>query len=315
MEEREALTMGAFRFGVVPWHDWAWPEYLDHARRLEAMGVDSLWVPDHFVYYRRATQPLFEAWTTLAALAMATSRVRLGPLVLNITYYNPAVVAKMAAHLDVIAGGRLELGIGAAGGPLDHAMTGVPPWSGRERVARLGEFVALVDGLLRGEVVTSDGPYYPVTESRLVSPAMQAPRLPLTVAAHGPKSLRLAARFADCWNSLGATGTDLGTWAGVAPAEAFALTRRRSQQLDEACAEIGRDPATLRRSLLAGFTGDRPWASVDAFTDFVGRYRELGIEEFVFVYPPERLYRPEDAPPGIFERVVHDVLPSLRRAS
>src|SRR5207253_2788728 len=113
--------------------------------------------------------------------------------------------------------------------------------------------------------------------------------------------LRLAARYADVWNSLG------GRREGSA-ADVLEDTRRRIELLDEACATIGRDPATLRRSFLAGFTPDRPFASVDAFEDFIGRYRALGIDEFIF------FYRPRHATAEMFERVALEVMPRLRAA-
>lgn len=300
------------RFGAFPGHQLGWPGYVEFVRRLETLGFDTVWVPDHYVMYSQATIPLFEMWTTLGALAAQTSRIRLGTLVLNITYRNPAVAAMTAAHLDVIAGGRFELGIGSAGALTDHTMTGVSPWPVPERVARLREFVGLVDRLLRGEVTTGAGPYYPISEAMVVTPRRQEPRLPLVLAAHGPVTLKIAAQYADCWTSLGTGGTDLGTWRATDRDAALTLTRERGLRLDDYAATLGRDPGTIRRSLIDGRNGETPWASVQAFQDYVGRYREAGIDEFIFYLPAEPRYPAEAVGAGVFERVVHEVMPALR---
>jgi alkanesulfonate monooxygenase SsuD/methylene tetrahydromethanopterin reductase-like flavin-dependent oxidoreductase (luciferase family) len=276
-----------------------WPELVERWRYLDGLGFDTLWLTDHFANPYGLHDPWFEGWTTLAGLVTHTRRARLGVLVTNITYRNPAITAREALTLDHITGGRLELALGPGGQDSDHAMTGVPAWPPAERVARFGEFAAIVDALLRNEETTFAGRYYRV-DGAIVNPRpLQQPRPPLTIAAHGPAMLKLAARYADVWNSLG--GRREGT-----PADALEDTRRRIALLDAACMDIGRDPASLRRSFLAGFTPDRPFASVDAFEDFVGRYRALGIDEFTF------FYRPRHATPEMFERVATEVMPKLR---
>ena len=228
-----------------------------------------------------------------------TPRARLGVLVTNITYRNPALLARQALTLDHLSAGRLELAFGPGGQASDYAMAGVGPWDAPERVARCGEVVELVDQLLRNAETTWSGAHYHVDGARIEPRPVQQPRPPLTIAAHGPRMLRLAARHADVWNSLG--GLREGT-----PAAALAETRERVARLDAAATELGRDPRTIRRSFLAGFTPDRPFSSVDAFEDFVGRYRSIGVDEFIF------FYKPRHATQAMWERVATEVMPQLR---
>jgi alkanesulfonate monooxygenase SsuD/methylene tetrahydromethanopterin reductase-like flavin-dependent oxidoreductase (luciferase family) len=262
-----------------------WPTLAQRWEVLDASGFDSAWVGDHFSLARLPGTPLFEGWTLLAALAARTARIRLGPMVTTITYRNPALLAKQALTLDHIADGRLELGIGAGGNPHDHAMTGVPAWEVKERVGRFREFVEIVDALLRQgpdhhETTTYTGRYYGVEGAALAPGSLQRPRPPLTLAALGRASITLAARYADTWNSF--------VMRPVSAADALTLTRDRSAMLEDACAAVNRDPTTIVRSLLSWpFMPETPFASLQAFRDFVGRYAEIGIEEFIFYWSRE----------------------------
>jgi alkanesulfonate monooxygenase SsuD/methylene tetrahydromethanopterin reductase-like flavin-dependent oxidoreductase (luciferase family) len=296
------------RFGLVIPQLVPWPSMVERFGVAEALGFDSAWVVDHFVNPAMHTGRWFEGWTMLAALAARTSRVRLGALVTSISFRNPAMLAKAALTIDHISEGRLELGLGAGGQPQDHTMTGSEPWPAAERVARFGEFVTIVDGLLQSqEPYSYQGHYYRVHDAIMTPGPVQRPRPPLTIGATGPKMLAIAARFADTLNTSGGGG---GRRAHeLTPADAVENVRRRNEQLDEICAQQGRDPHTLRRSLLAGggSSPENPWQSVDAFADFVGRYREAGISEFLLYYPS----RAEQAY-GYFERIARELLPRLR---
>jgi len=296
------------RFGLVTPQLVPWPAMVDRWQTAEQAGFDSIWVVDHFVNPTMPTGRWFEGWTMLAALATQTARVRLGALVTSISFRNPAVLAKEALTVDHISGGRLELGIGAGGQVNDHTMTGSEPWSAPERVARFGEFVAIVDALLRSdEPVTYDGSYYRVHDAIMTPGPLQKPRPPITIGAGGPKMLKLAARYADTLNtSAGGFGRRA---TQPASAEAVENVRRRNQLLDGYCEEVGRDPATLRRSLLAGggANPDDPWVSAAAFRDFVGRYHEAGIDEFLFYYPSRM-----ELQHGTFDQITQEVIPALR---
>jgi alkanesulfonate monooxygenase SsuD/methylene tetrahydromethanopterin reductase-like flavin-dependent oxidoreductase (luciferase family) len=192
---------------------------------------------------------LLESWTTLAAMASSTSRIRIGTLVTNITYRNPVLLAKEVITIDHLSSGRLDVGIGAAGTRVDDALVaGVEEWDKSERAARFGEFVELVEGLLAGRFDAFEGLYYRTKGFGRGPWPVQEPRPPLVIAAHGPKALRIAARFADTWNAMAGFGRKGEQLVG--------FLRESNSRLDEFAVEAGRDPRDVRRSVLvldAGF--------------------------------------------------------------
>jgi len=236
-------------------------------------------------------------------------------MVTNITFHNPAVLARQALTVDHVSSGRLELGIGAGGAPSDHDMTGIPHWDPPERAVRLREFTEIVDQMLRNEVTTYRGRHYRVEDADMRPDPAQKPRPPLTVAAWGPKTLRIAAEYADSWNFAPAK-------PDLTPQQALEETMRLNQMLDEYCVESGRDPAFITRSLLVyPRMADAPFDSDDAFQDFVGRYREAGIDEFIlywwredaieYGYECEVVERCADR--ATLEHLAGEVIPALRR--
>lgn len=262
------------RFGIWFPPLSSWPALRERVSLVEELGYDSVWVVDHFVDPYASAHPWLEAWTLLSAIAACTKKVRIGTLVTNIIYRNPALLARQALAVDHISNGRLVLGIGA-GSPRDlsHPMTGIDPWPNPERVSRLTEIIEIVDRLLRNQVTTYKGRYYSVTEAVMVPPPVQKPRPPLLIAAEGPRMLKLAASYADNWNAIGRLDRS--------PEELLELTRQRNARVTEYALAIGRDPARISRSYCAGWTTDNPFASVGAFQNFVGRYAEAGITEFM----------------------------------
>ena len=271
---------GILTFPVAPFatleREWRWAEEL---------GFDHAWLPDTWSIKGYAD---FEAWTVLAALARATSSLRIGTLVTTIIARHPALIAAEALTIDHLSQGRVELGVGVGDRPADCDVFGLPRWPPAERVARLEEQLVLLDRLLRGEAVSRDGTYYTVRAAQLVQP-VQRPRPPLVVAAEGRRALRLVARYADAWSTIG--GQPPPVWAGgsgqpVSEVEALRATRLRLEQLGRDCMELGRDPVRIRRSVLAYGQPIDPLSSLDAFDHFVGSYAELGIGEFVFYWPP-----------------------------
>jgi alkanesulfonate monooxygenase SsuD/methylene tetrahydromethanopterin reductase-like flavin-dependent oxidoreductase (luciferase family) len=248
------------------------------------MGFDSGWVDDDILSPQLAD---FEPWTLLAALSRETTRLRLGTLVTVPTFRHPTYLAAQVTTVDYLSGGRAELGFGAGGPPNNYGALGHNAWSPRERAERLEEQAEILGALLRGELVNFEGQHYHVQEARLSSPVQQ-PRPPLLIAAHGERGLRAAARFADGWNSMGgqAYAVARDPSGRVSLPEAVANTKRLSERLDEICQEIGRDHATIRRSVLAYRPVTDPLASIDAFDEYVGRYQEIGISEIVFYWPP-----------------------------
>ena len=179
------------------------------------------------------------------------------------------------------------MGLGSGGPPHPYAAFGHSEWPPRERVERLEEHAAILDALLRGERVTREGQHYPVRDAQL-PPPVQRPRPPLVIAAHGDRALRVAAHYGDGWNTLGGQPFP----AGLDPtqrlplAEAVSRTQRLGERLDEICVEIGRDPATIQRSVLALCPNPDPFSSLDAFDEYVGGYEAIGIGELIFYWPP-----------------------------
>ena len=284
------------RFGIRTQQTRPYEELRELWQRYEAMGFDSLWLGDHLISPTRPGAPYYEAWSLLPALATCTSTVRLGVMVSCATLRHPALLARAAATVDHVSGGRLELGLGAGWYTPEHDAFGIPLATGPEPVEAFAETVEVCDRLLRGEVVSFAGRHLTLRGAFCAPAPRQRPRPPLTVGAHGPRMLAVAARFADVWNSYRLDG----------PGE----VRRRNEMLDEACLAAGRAPADVRRSLLITVRrpNDDPWASVDAFRDAVGRYGDAGIQEFVFDMPLECQYQ-------VLERVAVEVLPQLRRRS
>jgi alkanesulfonate monooxygenase SsuD/methylene tetrahydromethanopterin reductase-like flavin-dependent oxidoreductase (luciferase family) len=281
-----------------------WPVLEERARRAEAMGFACAWIPDHFANGLRLEDDWFEAWSTLGALAAATERIRLGTLVSSITFRNPSLLARAAMTLDHVSGGRFELGIGAAGSSADHAMTGIPERTSLERAERLEEAVAIVKDLLTSGHSEAHGPHFPIEHAQLRPGPIQEPRPPITVAALGRRSMRLATRMADAWNTQPMAAG--GGFGGIVKGEdEMALLRERTAFVDRACEELGRDPATLRRSYLLVGTYRRGPGEPAAFLQRAEALRDAGARELILYWPDV-----ESAEIDL-ERVASEALPRL----
>ncbi|CDO88959.1 hypothetical protein AWC29_21925 [Mycobacterium triplex] len=285
-------------FGVLLFPNVAWATLLDRCEQAEELGFRSLWIDDHGANPQAPKANWFEAFTTLAGLANCTRRMLLGPLVSNVILRHPVLLARQAITLENMSGGRLRLGIGAGYARTDHELLGTAPWARDERAERFAEAVELVDALLRAEPVDFAGKYYEVHGVRLRPAPVQRPRPPMCIAAHDRSSLRLVARYGDIWSSFGG-------W-GLSSPELLAITEQRSAILDGLCAEVGRDPSSIRRQILAGSPATTPdpiWSSVQAFDDWVAGWQQIGIDEIVLYFPPELLYEPELIDPAVLEHL------------
>ena len=295
------------RFEVLVIPNVPWGTVLDRFKCLEALGFDLGGLADHFVDWTNPPRPWFDLWSTLGAVAQATTTLRLRPCVAQIPLRDPATFARQALSLDHISGGRIELGLGI-GLTIDpsYEMMGIPNWSPGERVARLKEYLEIVDRMLTNEVTSYAGKFYAIREAVMNPRPVQSPRPPIMLAAMGPVMLKRAARYADIWNSLSFL-------------EAFdaqlAETRERAARIDEHCVAIGRDPATLTRSYTMFDAAGRKrgggiayYESEDAFADMVGRVLELGITEIGLYWPT----RPEQRP--MFERIATETIPKIKAA-
>ena len=210
-----------------------WADLMAFAQRAEALGFDSLWVPDHLlVAWQEQTHGIWECWSLLAALAVVTSRVELGPLVTCTAFHNPALLAKMADTVDEISGGRLILGLGAGWNGPENRAFGIPT---DHRVDRFEEALQIIVPLLRTGQVDFEGHYYQARDCVLRPRGPRPAGPPILVGAKGPRMLRLAATYADLWNAEG----PLRKPEDIIPLRVLG---------DATCSEVGRDPATLGRS-------------------------------------------------------------------
>jgi alkanesulfonate monooxygenase SsuD/methylene tetrahydromethanopterin reductase-like flavin-dependent oxidoreductase (luciferase family) len=282
-----------FRFGILRSFSIPIDDLVGQIQRFESAGFDSVWGIDHFNRPTDPGAPLFESWTTLAALAAVTTRIRLGILVTSNTFRHPALVAKEAVTIDHISHGRVEIGLGAGGYEAEHHTFGLPYPDPAERVARLRESVEAIDALMRQEVTTYRGRFIQLTDAPFRPGPVQRPRPPITIAASGTKMLELAARHADRWNAYGTVDE----------------MREKNATIDRACAEIGRNPSEIIRSLYlrSASLGVDPWKSESELELVIAEYRAAGVNEFIFEPPRDDQWPAMDA-------IAAGLLARLRRA-
>jgi alkanesulfonate monooxygenase SsuD/methylene tetrahydromethanopterin reductase-like flavin-dependent oxidoreductase (luciferase family) len=274
------------RLGIAIDLDAPVEELRRRAEDAEQRGFDVVYAPDHSRDWRFEEVPAgavwFDALTLLTVFAAATSRTRIGTLVANPVLRPPDLLAREAIALDHVSDGRMELGIGTGIAPFDHRATGTPAWSFAERVDRFDEYVEVVDGLLRagigagnGGAFTFSGRFYRTDHDGLPL-SVQQPRLPITLGGSSVRVRRAAVRRAECWNTH-------GRW-GVAPEGALDDVVSLNREVDAECERQGRDPATLRRSVLL-FGALDPWRAPGELARLVDTAGGGGYEEFVVLWP------------------------------
>jgi alkanesulfonate monooxygenase SsuD/methylene tetrahydromethanopterin reductase-like flavin-dependent oxidoreductase (luciferase family) len=259
------------RYIVVLGQRASWPELLARTRTVEDLGFDGLYLVDHYFGRVDVNEPTHEAWTMLGALAPFTQAMRLGVLVCGNTYRNPAFLLKQAVTVDHISNGRVDFGVGAGWLEREHEAYGFPLPGPRERVDR----------------TTWDGAHYQLLDAPFEPKPIQSPRLPLLIGSSGKRMLRLVARHADIWNMIGT------------PEEGEQGNRR----LDAICAEVGRDPATLRRSISPSVN---LLASPEAFAEGIAAYHAAGFTDITFPWPRVEAEIP------VLREVAQRVLPTLK---
>jgi alkanesulfonate monooxygenase SsuD/methylene tetrahydromethanopterin reductase-like flavin-dependent oxidoreductase (luciferase family) len=270
-------------------------------RDAERFGFDVLWNCDTVVEPDRPRHTMFDGPATLTMMAAGTTAIRVGTLVSSLYFRHPVTLAKAVMTVDHLSAGRIEVGLGV-GDPSAGAKAAGVDWSAAEQVARFAEFVELLDLLLRQEVTSYQGRFYRCTEAETLPLPVQRPRPPITIAAHGPRMLRIAAKHADGWSSWG--GYDV-----VTEDDFYAVTTDRSRRFDDLCVAAGRDPSTIRHSLVC-FPPLTPWQSVEYFRDMVGRFAEIGIDEFALYWP--QTWRETPGENAVFEEVATTLFPELR---
>jgi alkanesulfonate monooxygenase SsuD/methylene tetrahydromethanopterin reductase-like flavin-dependent oxidoreductase (luciferase family) len=267
-----------------------WPEYLAMAKTAEDVGFDALWLGDHLLYRfaNGDSRGPWEVWTMLSALSASTTRISLGPLVASTAFHAPAMLAKLAATVDEVSGGRLILGLGAGWNETEFRAFGFPF---DHRIDRFEEAFTIVRTLLREGAIDFDGRYYQARDCELLPRPQRPGGPPLLIGSKGERMLRIALPHVDAWNVWFAdTGNSP---AGVAPLR---------ELVDGICREVGRDPASVQRTVavqvrLPGGTGriqgDYTKATIgplegppDVLAEELRRYAQEGIGAVQLVLDP-----------------------------
>ena len=264
------------KFSLWPRNDRAPADLLEEAGAADASGWYGVWLADHYMPNTGDLTPargdIYECWAMLPALAVATERVRIGTLVSPTSVHHPALLAKRAATIDRLSGGRLVLGLGAGWQINEHHAYGIALEPPGRRVSRFAEAITIVRSLLTQDATTFTGEFYEITDAPCDPKPVQSP-LPLLVGTTSPRMLRIAARNASEWN----------TWTSAD------LAGRRAGLL-EACEQTGRDPATIWTSVNAivapvgtGQQADSRFVagSAQQMLDELGSYADLGFDEFI----------------------------------
>lgn len=247
-------------------------------------AFEHAWLFDHFSPIQGGLDgPCFEGWTLLAALAAQTSRLRLGLMVTGNTYRHPAILAHMAATVDVISNGRLDFGIGAGWNEYEHTSMGIPLYAPGERIRRLGEACEIIRQLWTQHLTDFEGRYYQLKEARCEPKPIQKPYPPFVIGGSGEQlTLRVVAQYADIWNAMPATVEDF---------------RHKLDVLHGHCAAVGRDPQEITLSVQARINYADLAATVTTLQPLV----EAGVTHIVLMltYP---------YPDGIVARLADEVV-------
>jgi len=305
------------RFGIqTGQQNVAWAEMLDLWRKADAWGYDSLWNFDHFFpIFVDPNGPCLEGWTTLAALGQATTRARVGHLVNGNTYRNPSVLAKMAATVDHVTGGRLNLGIGAGWFELEHRAFGLDFKTVRGRLEALDEACRILKGMFTGERFSLAGKHYSIQDAMGLPRPVQDPHPPIMIGGSGEKVLlRIVAQHADMWNSTG-SAERLAHLISVIRRHGDAVGRDTDQiektVMMPLCYGGGTEREQTVTRLIAGMqqcTPEEARARImiggkDECLETVARYSAAGVTHFIFmlfqpVFPDEVQAFAEDVAPA-----------------
>ncbi len=278
--------MGTVRFGLKLSQNATIDQLRDLWHLADDGGFDSCWVMDHFASLGpRDDGPIFETWTMLAAMAQLTTRTRIGCMVVGNTYRHPGTLAKMAVTVDHLSAGRLEFGIGAGWAENEHTMLGLEFGTRKDRADRLEESLQVVLGLWTQPRTTFAGQHYQLRDAVAEPKPVQRPHPPIWIGGSGPRrTLRLAAQHADVWNAAGGTPDEFAASSAV---------------LDQHCADVGRDPGEIRRSVQVGVGAD----DVAGLPALVEPYVAAGVTDVILIVR-------DDDPVAVAERVTHG-LPRL----
>jgi alkanesulfonate monooxygenase SsuD/methylene tetrahydromethanopterin reductase-like flavin-dependent oxidoreductase (luciferase family) len=269
--------------------------------RAEELGFDHAWVYDHLAWRSLRTQPWYGSVPTLGIAASATTRMMLGTMVVSPSIRHPVTLAKDLVTLDDASQGRIICGVGAGAGGFDDELMGVARLSPRQRTERFAEFVELLDRLLRSEEVDHRGRFY-VSRGHLRPGCVQRPRLPIAVAATGPRGMRLAARYAEIWVTAGVAG-----WREPARFDrTLSLLEQQLKAAEDACHQVGRDPSTLRRLVVTGAMIAGVTESVGSYQEACGSLERAGFTDLVVHWPRDSM--PYEGRMDVLESIAGEVL-------
>lgn len=283
--------MAALSFGIktAPQHT-TYDAMLEVWREADAIPVfQHAWLFDHFapIGGLDLDGPCFEGWTLLSAYAALTSRIRVGLMVTGNTYRHPAVLANIAATVDVVSGGRLDFGIGAGWNEYEHSSMGIPLYSPGERIRRFGEACEIARRLFTEPTVDFNGRYYQLKEARCEPKPVQKPHPPFVIGGSGEQlTLRIVARYADVWNFAGG------------PVDTFV---HKQEVLADHCAAVGRDPSEIVRSVQVRVSYDDLSGTIETLQGYVDAGATHLILNLSYPYPE-----------GIATRLANEVVPHVR---
>ncbi|MGB5951220.1 MAG: LLM class flavin-dependent oxidoreductase [Ornithinimicrobium sp.] len=288
------------RYGVCILPEYSWSQAEPIWRRAEELGFDHAWTYDHLVWAGLPDAPWHSTVATLTAAAMVTERIRLGTFVASPNFRHPVTFMRDTVTLDDISAGRISLGLGA-GGDRDAEILGQHLSRG-ERTRRFAEFVELLDLTLREDHVDHSGEFYAAEDARNNPGCVQRPRVPFVIAANGPKSMALAARYGQGWLTTGPAGREIDPddsdrgrherwWSQIAD-----ISRRFDGIEAETDQPAGSAHQPLDRYLSLDACGVPALTSADFFAEQVGRAADLGFTDVVTHWPrPDAPYRVDEA--------------------
>ena len=299
------------RFSFWTGNGQSWDDPLEGCRHAEATGWDGIWYADHFMpNEENIDQPIHEAWSVLAAIAVSVPRVRIGPLVAGNTYRSPALTAKIATTIDHISGGRVVLGIGAGWQENEHEKYGFEFSTLKGRLDRLDEAVEIITSLLANERTEYQGTHYALTDAPLDPKPVQS-KLPLLIGGGGRKrTLRTAAKFADEWNYWGMP-SDIEELCGVLDAHCEDVERDPSDIQRSACALmfISEDEERLSRFRDQDFGRATIVGTPAEVLDIVGQYSQVGLDELIV---PDFTFGPMERKKESMDLFIEQVAPEFR---
>ena len=298
----EEINMVQFGLQIEPQFGFTYLQVRELASACRTHGFESIWVSDHFMLNRGDVgRNCLDCWTLLAALAADVGDIRLGSLVTCMSYRNPPVLAKIAATVDMISGGRLEFGVGAGWKDVEYEAYGIPFPSPGERVDRFVEGIQIIRGLWTQPVTTFEGRYYRVKEAAAAPKPVQRPHPPILIGGSRPRMLRAMAKYADAVNMGGAPSPEayaktLGRLETYCELEGSSFDRiRKTHFMTFVVAEARSDVASVVARVAAndGMTADQYRqkrarafiGTADGAVELIRRYAGLGVAQFMSVFP------------------------------